>query len=125
MINETISFVLENPVSIGQIALSFALVVTTLAYTVYTKRQTEEMERTREQSNQPVVKGGIKSMGAGRLNVVIKNTGNGAAHNVSAKMYFEDIDSNPIHSKISILSPEEEYEFAFPLEDDERLTTGM
>ena len=118
-------FIRSNPVALSQIALSFALVVATGVYTYYTMKQTDEMGKTRKMENQPVVKGGIIAPYPVHLYVVVQNTGNAVAHNVYAKMYFDDIDEEPEEFRTSILSPDEKYEFGFPLSDEDTFITGM
>ena len=121
-----VEFVTSNPIGVGQLAFSVALVLVTVGYTFYTAKQTKEMQASREMSNQPVVKGDIGHLGPVNLLAVVKNTGNGAAHNVSTKLYFDDVDVDPITFKTPVLTPGEEYEFGFPLkEDDDGFLTGM
>lgn len=121
-----VEFVTSNPIGVGQLAFSVALVLVTVVYTFYTAKQTKEMQASREMSNQPVVKGDIGHLGPVNLLAVVKNTGNGAAHNVSTKLYFDDVDVDPVIFKTPVLAPGEEYEFGFPLrEDDDGFLTGM
>ena len=103
----------------AQVLLSAALVLATGAYTYFTLKQTTEMSETREVSNQPVVQGGVDSMFPGSFAVVLTNTGNGAAHNVSAEVYFEDVDVEPLEFRTSVMQPGEEYELGFPLSEEE------
>jgi len=108
----------------AQVLLSAALVLATGAYTYFTLKQTTEMSESREVSNQPVVQGGVDSMFPGSYAVVLTNTGNGAAHNVSAEVYFEDVDVEPLDFRTSIMQPGEEYEFGFPLNDEDGFVIG-
>lgn len=120
------NWILENPTTFSQLLFSFALVISTIIYTWYTRVQTEEMEQTRETTNRPVVSGGLDIMGPTHLVSIIRNTGNGAAHNVSSNIYFEDVDAGPIEFKMPILPTGEEYEFEIPLDDDyDGFITGM
>jgi len=119
------AWILENPATFSQLLLSFALVIATIAYTIYTKGQIDEMEKTRKQSLKPVVKGGIDLMSPVDMTCTIQNTGNGAAHNVHTKMYFEDMDFEPVEFKTPILTTDEQYEFEFPLGEDSGFSTGM
>ncbi|MFC7078298.1 hypothetical protein [Haloarcula halophila] len=124
-LGEVWSYILTNPTSTAQIALSAALVVVTVAYTYFTKQQTDEMADTREMSNQPVVRGGITSMFPTSLVVEITNTGNAAAHDLHATLDFADTDDDPQEFRTSILQPGESYELGFPLDDDKPFTTNM
>lgn len=124
-LGEVWSYILTNPGSTAQIALSAALVVVTVAYTYFTKQQTDEMADTREMSNQPVVRGGITSMFPTSLVVEITNTGNATAHDLYATLDFADTDDDPQEFRTSILQPGESYELGFPLDDDKAFTTSM
>ncbi|OYR56472.1 hypothetical protein [Halorubrum halodurans] len=124
-LSEVWSYILTNPGSTTQIALSAALVVVTVAYTYFTKQQTDEMADTREMSNQPVVRGGITNMFPTSLVVEITNTGNAAAHDLHATLDFADTDDDPQEFRMSILQPGESYELGFPLDDDKPFTTNM
>lgn len=124
-LGEVWSYILTNPSSTAQIALSAALVVVTVAYTYFTKQQTDEMADTRKMSNQPVVRGGISSMFPTSLVVEITNTGNAAAHDLHATLDFVDTDDAPQEFRTSILQPGESYELGFPLDDDKTFTTNM
>jgi hypothetical protein len=119
-------FINNNPLAFSQTVLSLALVVATFVYTYFTWGQTSEMEQTREQSNQPVVKGGIGVISPGNLAVTITNTGNGAAHNVHAEMFFDDIEGEDGKEvfRTPILTPGEEFEFGFPVPADHRFVNS-
>lgn len=119
MLQQFSNWVINNPAIFSQLVLSGALVLVTIAYTVFTKWQTDEMELTRKVSNQPVVKGGLGLMGPVNLILLIQNTGNSPAHNVNGEFYFEDIDIEPFEFHIPILSTGEEYEFGLPEEGGE------
>lgn len=118
MLDALWELVAEQPLVVSQTLFSFALVIVTVAYSYYTRGQAKEMEITRKQSNQPVVKGDIDLLGPNMI-CTLKNTGNGAAHDVRTKMYFEDMDFEPIEFKKPILTTGEEYEFGFPLGKEE------
>jgi len=113
------NWVVNNPASFSQLLFSGALVAVTLAYTKFTKDQTEEMEKTRKVSNQPVVKGGFGLIGPINMTVLIQNTGNSPAHNVNGKVYFKDTDVEPYEFHIPVLSTDDEYEFGLPQEGGE------
>jgi len=115
-----LEFIEENPIAVSQTLLSLALVVATVAYTYYTKSQTDEMEATRETSNQPVLKGGVLTPAPTLVSAEIKNTGNAAAHDVVAKVYFDDVDCEPAEYRIPILSPGDDYRFQLPIVDSNR-----
>ena len=118
-------WILNNPATFSQLLFSLALVIATGAYTYYTKRQIDEMEEARKQSLQPVVKGGIGLIGPVNMACTIQNTGKGAAHNVHTKIYFEDMDCEPVEFKTPTLTTDEEYEFGFPLGKDNGFSIGM
>lgn len=115
-----VDYIASNPVSGGQLALSIALVFVTTVYTIFTYLQTREMRTTREINNKPVIKGDIDHLGSINILLVTKNTGNAAAHNVSTEIYFEDVDVEPTTFKIPVLSPDERYEFGFPLSEEKK-----
>ena len=119
------TWILENPATLSQLLFSFALVIATLAYTYYTKGQIDEMEEARKQSIIPVVKGGISLIGPVNMACTIQNTGKGAAHNVHTKIYFDDMGFDPVEFKTPILSTDEEYEFGFPLGEDNRFSISI
>jgi len=118
-------WILNNPATFSQLLFSLALVIATVAYTYYTKGQIDEMEEARKQSLKPVVKGGIGLIGPVNMACTIQNTGKGAAHNVHTKIYFEDMDCEPVEFKTPILTTDEEYEFGFPLGKDNGFSIGM
>lgn len=80
----------NNPVTASQVFLSLALVVATIAYTYYTWLQVNEVREDRKIRNRPVIKGGLRALGGNTYTLYIRNTGNGAAHNLHVNLYFEN-----------------------------------
>jgi transcription termination factor NusB len=147
-----VAYIEENPVAVGQLVLSLALVITTGYYAYHTKQQADEMEKsreatsdqteemqktreattdqtqemvkTREIDNQPVIRPSIKYWSPTNLAVVVQNTGNSPAHNVDSEMYFEDIDVEPNEFNTSILTTDEEFLISLPLPTEGTFVTG-
>lgn len=132
-------FIQANPAEAGQIALSLALVVVTAVYTYFTytqttemkktrevsNQQTIEMEKTRERSNQPVLQGSLLTHVPTLVVAEFKNTGNTAAHNLSATIDFDDLNADPLQYTIPILSPDEDYRFRLPLDNSDKALWKM
>lgn len=115
-----LDFIRANPIAFSQVILSMALVIATFAYTIYTKRQTDEMQKTRKTSNQPVLQGSLVIPASTLVMAEFQNTGNGAAHNVSASVYFEDIEVEPMEFTLPMVSPEDAHRFTLPVDDSMR-----
>lgn len=114
-------FIRQNPLAASQVALSLALVVTTAVYTIYTKWQTDEMQQTRETSNQPVLQGSVITHAPTLVMAEFQNTGNAAAHNITASVYFEDIDVEPMEFCLPMFPPGESHQFTVPIDDSEQV----
>jgi len=119
MVQQLWMWVLNNPATFSQLFFSGTLAAVTIVYTFFTWRQTGEMEKTRQVSNQPVVKGKFGLMGPINLILEIQNTGNSPAHNVNGEVFFKDIDIESLDFYIPILSEDEAYEFGLPQEGGE------
>ncbi|QCS41308.1 hypothetical protein [Natrinema versiforme] len=122
MVVETIQ---DNPIAVSQTLLSFALVVATVIYTYYTKAQTDEMQATREMENQPILRGNVLTFAPTLMIAEIRNTGNGAAHDVTMTISVEDIDAEPIEFTTPILSPGEDFRFPIPVNETDSMVLKM
>nr|WP_015060820.1 hypothetical protein [Haloferax lucentense]ADB79734.1 unknown [Haloferax lucentense DSM 14919] len=111
----TVSFVLENILSISQIFLSAVLIIVTGIYTIFTKQQVSEMVKDREVRNQPKVRPTISSMDNINYAFAVENTGNGAAYDFSAKWWCRD-EENAVEWQTPFLSPGERHTFPLPTE---------
>lgn len=118
--------VLQTSTAIGwaQVALSAVLALATvvlayatLVYTNQTKTQTAEMEKTRKTSIRPVLKGTVESWTNLHHRFTLKNTGNGAAHDVTTRWGFSDRDYQEEWS-IPLISPGDQHNFMFPFGSD-------
>ncbi|QRV16021.1 hypothetical protein JMJ58_03740 [Haloterrigena salifodinae] len=115
----------ENPIAASQALLSFALVIATAIYTYYTKAQTDEMEATREMENQPILRGNVLTSAPTLMVAEIRNTGNGAAHDVTITISIEDIDAEPVEFTTPILSPGEDFRFPIPVNETDSMVLKM
>lgn len=115
-----LDFIRANPLAVSQVVLSLALVIATVAYTIYTKHQTDEMEKTRNTANQPVLQGNLVTPSPTLVMAEFQNTGNGAAHNLSASVCFDNVDVEPIEFTLPMFSPGEKHRFRLPVDDSVR-----
>lgn len=110
--------------SVASLVFSGVLVVVTYFYYRETKKHTKEMEATREAEFKPVLKATIEpSMGL-HYRFVFKNTGKGAAHDVTARWGFTHLDED-VEWSIPLVTPGQEHEFALPFSSNRISTAGQ
>lgn len=114
-----------SPVVTGaQIFLSAILAIATavLAWVTWeyaneAEAQTSEMEKTRKANIRPVLQPTIEMWTNLHHRFTFRNTGRGAAHNVTARWGFSHLDyEEKWHTPL--ISPENEHNFVFPFSDD-------
>lgn len=116
IIDGIIRVVSENPGSAAQISFSAVLALATVAYTVATFWQIDEMQTDREVRNRPLVKPTIENRYAIHHFFAIENTGEGTAYDLTAEWGTDDETSHTW--KIPLLSPGERRTFPLPFEDE-------
>lgn len=114
-----------SPVITGtQLFLSAILAVATavLAWVTWqyaneAEAQTSEMEKTRKANIRPVLQPTIEMWTNLHYRFTFRNTGSGAAHNVTARWGFSHMEyEEEWHTPL--ISPEDEHNFMFPFSDD-------
>jgi hypothetical protein len=90
----------------ASVFVASALLVATIAYTYFTKRQIET-------DNKPYIKSRLEYPSPKYINLIITNSGNGPAHDVEATWSIGDSSKE---WEINLLSPSEKYWFKLPLD---------
>lgn len=99
--------------AIATVVLAWA----TWKYVVQSMAQTEEMKKTRNANFRPVLKSTIENWTGLHHRFVFKNTGKGAAHDVTARWGFRNMDHEE-EWRNPLISPDDRHNFAIPFSSD-------
>lgn len=80
------------------------------------------MRRSREVEVRPIIKGTVENFGAVHNRFAFENTGKGAAHNVTARWGFRDLDYVR-EWQIPLIPSGQSHHFYLPFEGDRGITT--
>lgn len=107
----------------ASVLFSAVLVIVTYFYYTETQRHTKEMRKSREAEFKPVIKGTVENWHTLHNRFAFENTGNGAAHDVTARWGFSHLDKVEEWS-IPLMTPGQRHHFWLPFDGDERITTN-
>src|SRR5699024_8888639 len=110
--------------SAAQAIFALGLLIATVVYTYYTHRQSEatsdQIDAMKSQTNsmsKPYLKPTIEHPNFAEYFFAIRNTGNGAAHNVSAEWTLSNEDRKRTWN-IPLIPPGEKHRFVITTKDD-------
>lgn len=121
----------QMAISVGSVVFSGVLVVVTYLYyretqehteemqnqTVETKKHTEELKAARKAEFRPVLKATIGPSLGLHNHFIFKNTGKGAAHDVTARWGFTHLDEE-VEWSLPLVSPGQKHEFSLPFTEE-------
>lgn len=110
--------------SIASVVFSAVLVLVTYFYYLETKAHTDEMEKSREADFKPVLKATVEAYPTSNYRYAFENTGQGSAHDVSARWGFTHLDYEK-EWKVPLMSTGQRHTFHLPFSDSSSVTSRV